>query len=136
MASVVAALDDLFFGAKLEETARRLGVELILVPSAQGVAAAVRRHRPALVIMDLQAEACRPIETIREMKADPELKAAPILGFFAHVRADLKAAAAEAGCDELLPRSAFSARLPEILKRFAPVAEGGGTSDAPSGARP
>jgi len=133
--SVVAALDDLFFGAKLEEAGRRLGVELI-VPSAQGVAAAVRRHRPALVIMDLQAEAFRPIEAIREMKADPELKAAPILGFFAHVRADLKAAAAEAGCDELLPRSAFSARLPEILKRFAPVAEGGGTSDAPSGARP
>jgi hypothetical protein len=44
-----------------------------------------------------------------------------IFGYFAHVREDVRTAAAEAGCDELLPRSAFSARLAEILKRGAPV---------------
>ena len=127
---VVAAVDDLFFGAKLRETARSLGIPVVLVPSSEAVAAAVREHRPALLIVDLQSVACRPLETIRTIKADPELRGTPVLGYFSHVRDDLKAAGAEAGCDELLPRSAFSARLPEILRRCVPAA------DAPPGARP
>jgi hypothetical protein len=43
------------------------------------------------------------------------------LGFFSHVHRDLKAAAAEAGCDEVLPRSTFTAQLPEILRQYAPA---------------
>jgi CheY-like chemotaxis protein len=108
----------MFFGSKLQETASRLDVTLTLVRPAQDLAAIIREHRPALVIVDLQADAFRPIETIRAIKADPGLQATRMLGYFAHVRDDLKAAAAEAGCDELLPRSAFSARLAEILRRY------------------
>jgi CheY-like chemotaxis protein len=123
VAEVVALVDDLFFGSKLQETARRLDVSLVLVRPPQDAAAIVRERRPALVIVDLEAEAFRPMETIRGMKADPGLRTTPMLGYFSHVRDDLKAAAAEAGCDELLPRSAFSARLAEILQRrvLAPV---------------
>jgi CheY-like chemotaxis protein len=136
VASIVAAVDDLFFGAKLRETARGLGVPLVLVPSSQEAAAVVRERRPALLIVDLQSDACRPFETIRAIKADPDLRDTPVLGFFSHVRDDLKAAAAAAGCDEVLPRSAFSARLPEILRRFAPATDAGCAADAPPGARP
>ncbi len=136
MAGVVAAVDDLFFGAKLRETAGGLGVPLALVPSPQDVTAVVRERRPALLIVDLQSDACRPLETIRAIKTDPELRVTPVLGYFSHVREDLKAAAAEAGCDEVLPRSAFSARLPEILRRCAPATDVGCAADAPPGARP
>ncbi|OGB92530.1 MAG: hypothetical protein A2Z31_05595 [candidate division NC10 bacterium RBG_16_65_8] len=134
MAGIVAAVDDLFFGAKLRETARGLGVPLVLVSSSQEVAAAVRERRPALLIVDLQSDAGRPLETIRAIKADPDLRGTPVLGYFSHVRDDLKAAAAEAGCDELLPRSAFSARLPEILRRGAPATDTGCAAGAPPGA--
>jgi len=135
VAGVVAAVDDLFFGAKLRETARGLDVALVLVPSSQEVAAVVRDRRPALVIVDLQSDACRPLEIIRAIKADPGLRDTPVLGFFSHVRDDLKAAAAEAGCDELLPRSTFSAHLPAILQRCVPATHGGCAADAPPGAR-
>ena len=119
MGSVLAAVDDLFFGAKLLETARHLDVLLSLVRSPEEVVALVRERRPALVILDLQNQAARPLEAIREIKADAELGATRVLGFFSHVQSDLKAAALVAGCDDVLPRSAFSARLAEILQPYA-----------------
>lgn len=129
MAGVMAVLDDLFFGAKLQETAQRLAVPLILVRAPQDVPSAIRRHRPALVIVDLQSETCTPLEVIRGIKADPDLRTTPVLGYVSHVREDLKTAAADAGCDEVLARSAFSARLPDILQRGAVMRDGAPASD-------
>ena len=120
MAGVVAVLDDLFFGAKIQETARHLGVPLVVAGASRDLAAVIREHRPVLVILDLQSETCRPLEAIRAIKSDPGLRATQVLGYYAHVRDELKAAAAEAGCDDVLPRSALSTRLPEILRRALP----------------
>jgi CheY-like chemotaxis protein len=130
VAGVVAVLDDLFFGAKLQETARRLEVPLILLRAPQDVPAAIRRHHPALVIVDLQSETCAPLEVVRGIKADPDLRATPVLGYVSHVRDDLMGAAADAGCDEVLPRSAFSARLPDIFRRWSAARGGDPVSDA------
>jgi len=40
---------------------------------------------------------------------------APVIGFFPHVDDELAAAASAAGCDEVLPRSVFFRRLPDLL---------------------
>jgi CheY-like chemotaxis protein len=130
VAGVVAVLDDLFFGAKLQETARRLQVPLILLRAPQDVPTTVRQQRPALLIVDLQSETCAPLEVIRGIKTDPDLRATPVLGYASHVRGDLMTAAADAGCDEVLPRSAFSARLPDILRRWTAARDGDPVSDA------
>jgi hypothetical protein len=42
-----------------------------------------------------------------------------LLGYLSHVQGELKLKAQEAGCDTVLPRSAFSQSLPQILKRYA-----------------
>jgi CheY-like chemotaxis protein len=117
VASVIAALDDLFFGAKIQETAQHLNVSLALARSPEELAAQARACRPSLVIFDLNAEKCRPLDAIRQVKADPDLKDTPTLGFFSHVQHELKAAAA--GCDRIMARSAFTAHLPEILRPYA-----------------
>jgi hypothetical protein len=39
-----------------------------------------------------------------------------VIAFGAHVQTGLLEAARAAGCDEVLPRSRFSAQLPELLK--------------------
>jgi CheY-like chemotaxis protein len=119
MAGVIAAVDDLFFGAKILETAERLNVPLCLVRSPEDLAERARASRPALIIFDLNAEGCRPLEAIRQVKADPALRDTLALGFFSHVQHELKMAAAEAGCDRILARSAFTAELPEILRPYA-----------------
>lgn len=119
MPGVIAAVDDLFFGAKIQETARRLNIQLRLVRSPEELAAHARVSHPALVILDLNATGCRPLDAIRTLKADPELRDTPTLGFFSHVQQDLKAAAAEAGCDRVIARSDFAAELPQILRPHA-----------------
>jgi PleD family two-component response regulator len=119
MAGVIAAVDDLFFAAKIQETAQRLNIPLRLVRSPEDLAAHARASRPALVIFDLNATGCRPLDAIRQLKADADLQSIPTLGFFSHVQQELKAAAAEAGCDRIVARSALTAELPEILRRHA-----------------
>lgn len=119
MARVLAAVDDLFFGAKIAETAERLKVPLALVRSPEELAEKLRADRPALVIFDLNAEGCRPLEAIRRVRADPTFKDTALLGFFSHVQHELKAAAAQAGCDRIIARSAFTVELPEILRPYA-----------------
>ncbi|MEK6718261.1 MAG: response regulator [candidate division NC10 bacterium] len=119
MGGVIAAVDDLFFWAKILETAERLNVPLALVRSPGELLEKARAFRPALVIVDLNAEGCRPLEALRQVKADPELKDTPVLGFYSHVQHELKASAAEAGCDRILARSAFTAQLPDILRPYA-----------------
>jgi DNA-binding NarL/FixJ family response regulator len=56
-------------------------------------------------------------EAVRRVKAlRPELR---VLGFLSHVQLELAEHAKAAGADEVMPRSRFSAHLPEILKRYA-----------------
>jgi CheY-like chemotaxis protein len=119
MAGVIAATSDLFFGAKIVETARHLNVPLALAGSAEDLIAKARATRPGLLIFDLNAESCRPLEAIRRVRADSELKDTAVLGFLSHMQHDLKAAAAEAGCNRVMARSAFTVELPDILRPYA-----------------
>ncbi|MGE5848839.1 MAG: response regulator [Candidatus Methylomirabilota bacterium] len=119
MTRVIAVVDDLFFGAKILETAEQLKVSLRLARSPEELEVQARACCPALLIFDLNAETYQPLQAIRRVKADPELKDTPTLGFFSHVQHDLKAAATEAGCDRIMARSAFTAQLPEILRPYA-----------------
>ena len=45
-------------------------------------------------------------------------KATSIVGFLNHLQGDLKVKAVEAGCDTVMPRSAFSQSLPNLLRRY------------------
>jgi CheY-like chemotaxis protein len=115
---VIAAVEDLFFGAKIGETAARLNVPLVLVCSFKDLEEKLRGDKPALVILDLNAEECRPLDAIRRVRADPSLKHTDLLGFFSHVQHDLKVAAVEGGCERVMTRSAFTVKLPEILLAY------------------
>ena len=44
-------------------------------------------------------------------------KGTSVIGFLSHLQGDLKAKAVEAGCDIVMPRSAFSQNLPTLLRR-------------------
>ena len=71
---------------------------------------------PSLVIFDLNNVNAKPLTTIPKLKAKLK-KETSILGFVSHVPGDLKVKAQEAGCDAVMPRSAFSQNLPQILRR-------------------
>jgi CheY-like chemotaxis protein len=115
---VVAVVPDLFFATRIAVTAARLGVTLE-TPGPDEALAAIRRLAPDLVILDLRAPG-EPPALARALKADPATRNIPVVGFYPHVEGTLREAALAAGVDQVLPRSAFSARLPALL-----VGEGG-----------
>ncbi len=113
---VLAAVDDLFFWTKIEAAARHLGVHLEHATDGAQLEEKLAAKAPDLIILDLNSEACAPIAALRRVKSDPELKAIPVIGFLSHVQVELAQSAIAAGCDKVLPRSRFSAILPEILR--------------------
>ena len=116
---VLAAVDELFFKVKIVEADKQVGVRLATASTAADALARARDERPALIILDLHSGPCAPTEVLKALKADPDLKALPSLGYFSHVEAEVGQRALEAGCDQVLPRSTFSARLPDLLRPYA-----------------
>jgi CheY-like chemotaxis protein len=114
--AVVAALDDIFFTAKIRATAEHLGTAIRFSRNMEATIEAARETRPALIIVDLHARQFDPFALARALKADASLCDIKLLAFFSHVQTALMQQAKEAGFDYVLPRSAFSNRLAEILE--------------------
>lgn len=114
-------IEDLFFQAKIQETARKLGVKVEFVKGDKdGVARLIdapEGERPALMVFDLNNLNAKPLNLIPKFKTKFK-KATSIVGFLNHLQGDLKLKAVEAGCDTVMPRSAFSQSLPNLLRRY------------------
>jgi CheY-like chemotaxis protein len=112
MAQVLALVDDLFFQAKMLETARHLGVDLQTVGTGPALVSEVAKQAPKLIIVDLNARQ-GPLEAIESVRAAAE--GIPLIAFLSHVQVDLAERARKAGCREVLPRSKFTQALATIL---------------------
>ena len=113
---VLAAVDDMLFASKVRGTAEQLNVTVDFAKTADALFDAAKTDVPSLVILDLHNERCDPFAAAARMKEDEQLRGVPLVGFFSHVRTDLLERAREAGVDHVMPRSAFTKRLPEILR--------------------
>jgi len=111
MARVVALIDDLFFQMKLAETAKHLGVEVKVATTPEALQTLLEPP-PKLLIVDLNSRS-QPIATIQRLRADKN--GVRVVGFLSHVQTELAAQARAAGCDEVMPRSAFTQNLAAIL---------------------
>ena len=116
---ILALVDDLFFSAKIGATAQSCGVPVEFVASRVALIAKAQGQAPGLIIIDLNGSATEPVESIRDLKALPELRATPLLAFFSHVQTDLRERAMAAGCDTVIPRSLFSRDLAQILTKHS-----------------
>ena len=114
-------IDDLFFTAKIQETARKLGVKVEFVKGDKEVVSRItdapEAERPRLLVFDLNNANAKPMTLIPKFKTKFK-KAVSVIGFLSHLQGDLKAKATEAGCDTVMPRSAFSQSLPNLLRRY------------------
>ena len=119
-------IEDLFFQAKIQETARKLGIKVEFVKGDKEAVSrltdAPEEERPTLVVFDLNNLNAKPMTLIPKFKAKFK-KATSIIGFLNHLQGDLKMKAIEAGCDTVMPRSAFSQSLPNLLRRYGVMEE-------------
>ena len=113
--NIIAVVDDLFFASKIRGTAEQVGVSVAFARSADGVSEIIQQHTPSLIICDLHAQKINPVELAKNLKAKPETKSIPLLGFFSHVQIELQRDAQSAGFDRVIPRSVFASSLINIL---------------------
>jgi CheY-like chemotaxis protein len=116
---IFAFIEDLFFMAKIQETARKLNVKVEFVKSDKDLMEKMEQNgeeKPSLIIFDLNLASVKPLTLIPKLKSKLK-KGTSIIGFLSHVQGDLKQKAHEVGCDMVLPRSAFSQNLPQLLRR-------------------
>jgi hypothetical protein len=114
-------IEDLFFNAKITETARKLGVKVAFIKNEKEaiteLTSGEEADRPGLIVFDLNNANAKPLTLIPKLKAKLK-KSTSIIGFLSHLQGDLKAKAVEAGCDTVMPRAAFSQNLPNLLRRY------------------
>jgi len=114
-------IEDLFLTAKINETARKLGVKVAFVKNDKDALAELvsgeDENKPSLIVFDLNNTNAKPLTTIPKLKAKLK-RTVSIIGFLSHLQGDLKAKAVEAGCDVVMPRAAFSQNLPNLLRRY------------------
>ena len=105
---------DLFFISKVTGTAEALGRQVSTARDRPSALLRLETDHPLVVFLDLHAGDATDLDAIRTYRAlAPD---AFFIGFGSHVEPALLAQAADAGCDSVLPRSAFSSRLAEIVQ--------------------
>ena len=114
MPDAVALIDDLFFQAKVVETAKHLGVSVRVCGTPDALLAEIAQHAPGLIVVDLNARS-QPLTAIERLP--DSARAIPLVAFLSHVQTDLAEKARAAGCREVMPRSVFTRDLATILGR-------------------
>ena len=108
---------DLIFTSKITGTAQALGHRVTTAGNVALATTLIERGHPRVVFVDLGAgDLVSPAALASYRKlAGPETR---FLAFGSHVDTRALADAAAAGCDPVLPRSRFSAELPDLIRRY------------------
>ena len=112
---ILILLDNLFFAAKINQAAALAGAKPIYAKTPTQALLRAHAENPFLIIVDLDAAKCAPMEFLLQVKTDPVLQTIPTLGFASHVNTGVQQQAREAGCDRIMARSAFDRNLATLF---------------------
>jgi two-component system, cell cycle response regulator DivK len=92
--------------------------EIVEAENGLEALAAVAKHRPDLILMDIQLPILDGYEATRRIKADPELRSIPIIAVTSYALSGDEAKAREAGCDAYVPKPYSPRQLLAKIKEF------------------
>lgn len=119
MTDAVAVVTDLIFSTKIVGTARALGIDAQAVATAGALEKQLAEGGVRLVMVDMSLPVDVAVRSLRQGADHPTTPT--MLAFFSHVQSELVATAEAAGATVTMPRSKFSAELPDILQRFCSI---------------
>ena len=125
----VAVVKDLFFVARIRETARLVGRELVFVRTPAELGAALQGEAPALVILDLTTQGW-DYEALFAALEGPAPRV-PVLGFTTHVLAR-QTQPLHARCSRVVTKETLTQELGDILRHGHP----GSRPPVPAGSPP
>lgn len=144
MPALLSLIADLFFSVQVQNAAQSLGWDWVNIESSEqipaqpplaarpgapaGSQAEVIGHdfiafavdlQPVLIVVELNSATLPWERWVTAAKTSPATLRIPILGFGPHVDADLRQRALFAGCDVVVTKGQFTARMPELLQQYA-----------------
>jgi CheY-like chemotaxis protein len=117
VARVVALVDDLLFGSRVQADLLAAGHEVELHASRDAARAAAAGAD--VLVIDLVDADLDGVGLVESMRAGGELGATRTLGFFAHVDAHVRERAQVAGFDLVVPRSRMAREGGTLVTRLA-----------------
>ena len=117
-ATALMISQDLYFSSKVTSTANELGFHVAVEGNVAQAVLKVPASKCRCLILDLATPGLRVADVTSAL---PEANRPTVIAFGAHILTARLQEAREAGCDEVMPRSKFSATLPEILTRYFQV---------------
>ena len=117
---IIAIVDDIFFVAKIKETARQISVPIEAICQEGVLREAIATGTVSGIILDLNCNSLDVVKVIRSLKLNPPGKLPPLVGFLRHTQTDLFLQAKEVGLDRVMPRSELVKELPQLLLSLAP----------------
>lgn len=109
---VVAVVRDLFFVARIRETARLVGTPLVFARTPEEIAAALAPDPPALAIVDLTTSGWDYDALFAAFAAAPDV---PVLGFTTHALARTTQPL-HAHCRRVVTKETLTQELPGLLQ--------------------
>ena len=94
------------------------GYEMIEAADGQAGVAKARAERPDLVLMDIQMPVLDGYEATRQIKADPSLKATPIIAVSSFAMKGDEEKARASGCDEYVTKPYSPMQLLKAVRRL------------------
>ena len=101
---------------------KRRGYEVVMAVDGQQGVAMTRSEAPGLVLMDMSLPLLDGWAATRQLKADPQTAAIPIIALTAHAMASDRARALEAGCDDYDTKPVDFPRLLRKIQALLPDA--------------
>ncbi len=115
--SILALVSDLFFIAKIGDTAKSLGYPIEFSGSAPEFFDRLARARPALIIADLTISSVDMSAVLHQLEGDPQQAGIPIMGYTTH--ADWKRTGPLHGqCTTVVTKDTLSRTLPTLIRRM------------------
>lgn len=105
---------DLMFTSKVTSTAASFGLRIEVVGTVEQLKLRMAEATPRAVFLDLSLSDLDPVQVVAALPVAARLQ---VIAFGSHVDEARLNAAREAGCDDVMPRSKFSATLPDLLQR-------------------
>ena len=119
--TVLVVVDDLFFLTKIQTTLSHLGLATQVMTQRPALQEYVRTATaPMLVVVDLTLRADDAVSVISTIRATDSSAPVSILAFGAHVAVETRQQALQAGADQVVAKSEFSRRLPDLIQQFVP----------------
>ena len=116
--TVVVLADDLFWKTKIDHATKSAQAPAVFISDPAGLVKAAEMGKTALVLVDLAIRQ-DPFAAIASLKNGPKTKGIYVVGWYEHVRKDLEKKGTATGCDEVMPRSAFSQKLADLIMTHA-----------------